>query len=69
MNDLKSSVSKKGKLVTQIITGTTGIKKTIHGIITSTIEESTMTHFETEDGRLIFVNKDNVFLVETFSEK
>ena len=66
--DLKSSVSKKGKTVTQIITGITGIKKTFRGVKTETIEQGQFTHFETEDGRLVMVNDKNVMFVESFKE-
>lgn len=68
MKSLLSSASRKGKYVKQIITSTTGVKKTIHGVITDTIEQSQFTKFETKDGRLIMVNDDNIFTVEVFSE-
>ncbi len=67
--NLKSSVCKKGKTVTQIITGITVIKKTFRGVKTETIEEGSMVHFETTDGRLILVNTPNVLFVEVFTEK
>ncbi len=65
---LKSSVEKKGKTVTQIITGTTGIKKTIKGIKTETIQQGQFTKFETMDGRLVMINDNNVLCVEVFRE-
>lgn len=68
MADLKSSVSRKGKTVTQIITFKNGYKKTIQGIKTDTIKQSEFTHMETEDGRLVLVNPKNVLLVEIFAE-
>lgn len=67
--DLKSSASKKGERVTQIITAVTGVKKTIRGIRTKTIEQGQFTKFETEDGRLVFINDSNVFCIEVFSEE
>ena len=66
--NLKSSVTKKGKTVTQIITGITGIKKTFRGVKSETIEQGQFTHFETEDGRLVLVNDNNVMFVEVFKE-
>lgn len=69
MIDLKSSAAKKGDVVTQIITSITGIKKTIRGIKTNTIEQGQFTKFETEDGRLIMVNDRNTFIIEVFKEK
>ena len=65
---LLSSVEKKGKIVTQVITGITGIKKTFRGVKTETIEQGQFTHFETEDGRLVMVNDRNVMFVEVFKE-
>jgi hypothetical protein len=66
--NLKSSVIKKGKRVTQIITGITGIKKTFRGVKSETIEQGQFTHFETEDGRLVMVNDKNVIFIEVFKE-
>ena len=67
--NLKSSVSLKGKSVTQIITFVGGYKKTIEGIDTSTIKQSEFTHMETDDGRLVLVNPKNVLMVEVFNER
>jgi hypothetical protein len=66
--NLLSSVSRKGKVVTQIITFVGGYKKTIEGIKTETIKQSEFTHMETEDGRLILVNPKNVLMVEVFDD-
>ena len=66
--DLLSSAGRKGSTVTQIITCVTGIKKTFRGVLTKTIENGQFTKFETEDGRLILVNDQNVFCVEIFAE-
>lgn len=65
---LKSSVERKGKRVTQIITGTHGVKKTFHGVLSETIEQGQFTHFQTTDGRLVLVNDANVLCVEVFTE-
>lgn len=66
MKHLQSSAANKGKYVTQIITATTGVKKTIHDIDTSTIQQGQFTKFKTKDGRLIMINDDNVFCIEIF---
>lgn len=66
--DLLSSVERKGRTVTQIITCVSGIKKTFRGVRTETIENGQFTKFETVDGRLILINDQNVFCVEVFSE-
>ena len=65
---LFSSAEKKGKVVTQIITTVNGVTKTFEGVLTETIVQSKFTHFETKDGRLIFINDNNVLFVEIFSE-
>ena len=65
---LLSSIEKKGKTVTQIITSVHGCKKTFRGVITSKIEQGEFTHLELEDGRTILVNTRNVMFVEVFKE-
>lgn len=67
--DLKSSVESQGEVVTQIVTFIGGVKKTIKGIKSDTIAQGQFTKFETEDGRLIMVNDQNVLCVEVFTEK
>lgn len=69
MQSLKSNIEELGETVTQIITSTTGVKKTIRGIKTKTIVQNEFTRFDTEDGRRIMVKDDNVFLIEVFNEK
>lgn len=69
MIDLKSSVGNKGPLVTKIYHFAHGEKKTIHGVKTDTIEQGEFVKYETDDGRMILVNTDNVNLVEIFKEK
>ena len=66
--NLKSSVTAKGKVVTQIITFLNGYKKTVKGVKTDTIVQSEFTHFETKDGRMILVNPEKVLLIEIFKE-
>ena len=66
--NLLSSVNKEGKYVTQIIHFKDGQRKTIHGIISSSIETGKFTKFNCKDGRMIMVNDDNVNMIETFRE-
>ena len=66
--NLLSSVNKEGDHVTQIIHFKDGTRKTIHGIITSSIETGKFTKFYSKDGRMIMVNDDNVNMIETFRE-
>jgi len=66
--NLKSSITKKGKKVTQIITFIGGYKKTIRGVITDSIVQSEFTQFDADDGRFILINTPNVLMVEIFNE-
>lgn len=66
--NLKSSVTKKGKIVTQVITFVGGYKKTIRGVISESVVQSEFTHLETDDGRLILINTPNVLMVEIFKD-
>jgi len=66
--DLKSSTERKGKTVTQIVTFIGGTKKTIRGVITNSIEQGQFTKYETQDGRMVLVNDQNVLTVEIFAE-
>ena len=65
--NLLSSVNKEGEYVTQIVHFKDGQRKTIHGIISSTIETGKFTKFNCKDGRMIMVNDDNVNMIETFN--
>lgn len=60
MTSLHSSVEQKGKVVTQITGFKDGTKKTWRGVKTETIEEGSFCKFETEDGRKVYVNTQNV---------
>ena len=67
--NLLSSVNKEGECVTQIVHFKGGQRKTIHGIISSTIETGKFTKFNCKDGRMIMVNDENVNMIETFKEE
>ena len=67
--NLKSSVKSKGKVVAQIITFVGGVKKTIRGIKADTIIQGQFPKFETEDGRLVMINDQNVLSIEVFTEE
>ncbi len=66
--NLLSSVAHEGRYVTQIIHFKEGYRKTIHGIISSSIETGKFTKFNCKDGRMIMVNDNNVNMIETFKE-
>ena len=65
---LNSSVEEKGKIVTQIITFSSGNKKTIKHIRTKTISQGEFTHFDLIDGGRIYINTKNVDFFEVFTE-
>lgn len=64
--NLKSSVNKQGKTVTEIIHFKDGSKKTIEGIMTESIRQGQFTQFYLTDGRLIYINDRNVNMIEVF---
>jgi len=66
--DLKSTVSKQGKYVTQVIHGVHGTKGTIENIDTSSIIEGQFVKMWDKSGRLFMVNPANVLYVEVFKE-
>ena len=53
----------------QIVHFKDGQRKTIHGIISSSIETGKFTKFNCKDGRMIMVNDENVNMIETFKEE
>ena len=69
MKNLKSSVNKLSKTVTQIIHFKGGIKRTYHGILSESIKQGQFTKMMCEDGTMLMVNDDNVLMVEIFSEE
>ena len=66
--NLKSTVNNQGEKVTQIIHFVGGVKRTYHGIITSTIKQGQFTKFIREDGSMIMINDENVLCIEIFKE-
>lgn len=67
--NLKSSVNRQGKTVTQIIHFKGGIKRTFHGIITESISQGQFTKYLNIEGDMIMVNDENVLCIEIFKEK
>lgn len=68
MVNLKSSINKKGKFVTQIIHFKDGEKRTFEDVDTSSIKQGQFTKFETKDGRLVLINDKNVNCIEIIGE-
>jgi hypothetical protein len=64
--NLQSSISDKGEIVDQIIHFSGGDKKTFHGVITKSVEQSEFTRFDTVDGKRVYVNTRNVNCFEVF---
>ena len=69
MTDLQSSIKKQGKLVTQIIHFIGGVKRTYHGILSSSIKQGQFTKFKCTDGSMVMINDTNVLCIEVFTEK
>lgn len=67
--DLKSTVSDRGRYVTQIIHFVGGTKLTFHELDTHSIKQGQMTKMNTKDGRMIMINDANVLAVEIFTEE
>ncbi len=68
MNNLKSTVNEQGHSVTQIIHFINGIKRTYHGILSSSIKQGQFTKMKCKDGTMIMVNDNNVLCIEIFKE-
>jgi len=69
MTNLKSSVEKMGKYVTQILHFQNGNKRTFSGIDTTTIKDGSFTKMDMKDGRMLLVNSRNVDVIEVFREE
>lgn len=63
-----STVNEKGKFVTQIIHFVGGVKRTYHGIESSSIKQGQFTKLQTREGYMLMVNDANVLCVEVFPE-
>jgi len=66
--NLQSSLTEKGKWVTEIIHFVGGVKRTIEGVDTHSIRQGQFTKFNLRDGSYVLVNDDNVLLIEVFPE-
>ena len=69
MKNLKSTVNEQGEVVTQIIHFIGGIKRTYHGILSSSIKQGQFTKFKDVNGNMIMINDANVLCIEVFKEK
>jgi hypothetical protein len=69
MTDLKSSITQKGRWVSQIIHFISGEKRTFNNVDTHSIKQGQFTKFETKDGRLVMINDKNVLCIEIINEE
>lgn len=68
MVSLKSSITKKGRYVSQILHFINGEKRTFTEVDTYSIKQGQFTKFETKDGRLVMVNDKNILCIEIIKE-
>jgi hypothetical protein len=69
MTNLKSSITQKGRWVSQIIHFISGEKRTFNNVDTHSIKQGQFTKFETKDGRLVMINDKNVLCIEIINEE
>lgn len=67
--NLKSTINSQGETVTQIIHFVGDVKRTYHGIISTSVKQGQFTKFMCADGTMIMVNDKNVLCIEVFPEK
>lgn len=67
--NLKSSITEKGRYVSQILHFINGEKRTFNEVDTHSIKQGQFTKFETKDGRLIMVNDKNILCIEILTEE
>ena len=67
--NLKSTVTVKGKYVSQILHFINGEKRTFNNVDTHSIKQGQFTKFETKDGRLVMVNDKNILCIEIITEE
>jgi hypothetical protein len=68
MTNLKSSITEKGRYVSQIIHFIHGDKRTFRNVDTHSVKQGQFTKFETLDGRLVMINDKNVLCIEIIEE-
>jgi|TARA_R110002153_G_scaffold252835_1_gene410732 hypothetical protein len=69
MINLKSSITSKGRYVSQILHFINGEKRTFNNVDTHSIKQGQFTKFETADGRLVMVNDKNILCIEIINEE
>lgn len=67
--NLKSTINSQGDVVTQIIHFVGDVKRTYHGIMSTSVKQGQFTKFMCVDGTMIMINDKNVLCIEVFPEK
>ena len=67
--NLKSSITVKGRYVSQILHFINGEKRTFNNVDTHSLKQGQFTKFETKDGRLVMVNDKNILCIEIITEE
>ena len=68
MVNLRSTVNRIGKTVTQVFHFIGNEKLTYEGIVPETFKEGYFTKVKCTDGRMLLINPRNLLLVEVFNE-
>lgn len=67
--NLKSTINSQGDIVTQIIHFVGDVKRTYHGIISTSVKQGQFTKLMCVDGTMIMINDKNVLCIEVFPEE
>ena len=67
--NLKSSITVKGRYVSQILHFINGEKRTFTNVDSHSIKQGQFTKFKTKDERLIMVNDKNILCIEIITEE
>ena len=68
MTNLKSTITTKGRYVSQILHFINGEKRTFNDVDTHSIKQGQFTKMKCKDGTMLMVNDDNVLCIEIFKE-
>jgi hypothetical protein len=68
MVNLKSTITKKGRYVTQILHFVGGEKRTFEGVDTHSLKQGQFTKFMCKNGVMVMINDANVLMIEIFKE-
>ena len=69
MTNLKSTITTKGRYVSQILHFINGEKRTFNDVDTHSIKQGQFTKMFCKDGSMLMINDVNVLCIEVFNEK